>query len=456
MKLLYGYVLKEHVGPFLFGLAIITFVLIMDFILEIMNLIVGKGLGTWLILQVFVLNLAWMLALSIPMAVLVSTLMAFGRLSQDNEITAFKASGISLYKMILPPLLISVLITLGLIWFNNAVLPEANHEARLLMSDIHQKRPTLSLRENIFMDEIPGYHILVKKVDPKSSRIEGVTIYDQKNRSYPRTIFAEKGDVGLTPDGNTMILELFHGEIHEVDEEEPGRYRRIAFDHQVIYISDVGAHLTRTASDYRTDREMNSRQMLDEVEKHEKNISVSEQVINQIIDNKASLIVSSQIKKGEGEEEGNQSEGGQKAFMRVYKENQNILSELKNHRVNIHSQLKQKNSLMVEVHKKYSIPFACLVFVLVGAPLGVMARKGGMAVGLGLSLGFFILYWAFLIGGEELADRGFIPAFWAMWSANILIGSAGIYILIKSARETAFISWRWTEKFVPKRFRKSS
>jgi len=110
---------------------------------------------------------------------------------------------------------------------------------------------------------------------------------------------------------------------------------------------------------------------------------------------------------------------------------------------------------MVEVHKKYSIPFACLVFILVGAPLGIMSRKGGMAVGLGLSLGFFIIYWAFLIGGEELADRGLIPAFWAMWSANILIGIAGIYILVRSARETTFISWRWTEKLIPKMLRKA-
>jgi len=91
----------------------------------------------------------------------------------------------------------------------------------------------------------------------------------------------------------------------------------------------------------------------------------------------------------------------------------------------------------------------------VGAPLGIMARKGGMAVGLGLSLGFFVLYWAFLIGGEELADRQLISAFWAMWSANILIGGAGIYVLIKSARETTFISWRWTERLLPKRFRKA-
>jgi lipopolysaccharide export system permease protein len=425
----------------------------MDFILEIVNLVVAKGLNAWTILQVFVLNLAWMLALSVPMAVLVSTLMAFGRLSQDNEITAFKASGVSLYRIVLPPLLVSILIALGLIWFNNKILPEANHEARLLMSDIHQKRPTLSLREGIFEDQIPGYHILVKKVDQKTSEVEGITIYDQKDRIYPRTIIAEKGNVEFTPDGNTMIFKLFNGEIYDLDEKDPGYHRRIAFDQQTIYISDIQNQLNRSMSDFRTDREMNTSRMLKDVKNQEKSISISEQMIGQIAESKAALVFTSKIKSDI--EKDNALPGDQKTFSRVYRENQNILSELKNHWVNILSQKKQRNSLMVEVHKKYSIPFACMVFILVGAPLGIMSRKGGMAVGLGLSLGFFIIYWAFLIGGEELADRGFIPAFWAMWSANILIGIAGIYILVRSAREATFISWRWTEKLIPKRFRKA-
>jgi lipopolysaccharide export system permease protein len=116
--------------------------------------------------------------------------------------------------------------------------------------------------------------------------------------------------------------------------------------------------------------------------------------------------------------------------------------------------LRKKNKFMVEVHKKFSIPFACLVFVIIGAPLGIMAKRGGLAVGSGLSLGFFVLYWAFLIGGEELADRGYISAFVAMWSANILLGAVGVYIIIKSSKETVFISWEWTKKLIPKRFRK--
>jgi lipopolysaccharide export system permease protein len=450
MKILYRYIFKEHVAPFFFGFFVILFILIMDFILEVLNMVIGKGLNAFLILQVFVLNLAWMVALAVPMAVLVSTLMAFGRLSQDNEITALKASGVSLYRVILPALVASLLVAFGMVVFNNQVLPEANHKARLLMADIHQKRPTVNLKENVFINEIPGYHILIKKVDPRSSDIEGITIYDQKDRRLPRTIIAEKGRVEFSPDGNTLILYLFNGEIHETDEKDPNKYRRVSFDKQILYIQDVGDKLVRTTSEYRTDREKSANQMIEDIKGLEANAKNSQaQILKQV-----NLALSKILEERKSFQSKNLPPITKKeALEYLTKNNRNILSQLESEEQNIQSQKRQINSLWVEVHKKYALPAACVVFVLVGAPLGIMARKGGMAVGLGLSLGFFVLYWAFLIGGEELADRQLIPAFWAMWSANILIGGAGIYILIKSAKETTFISWRWTQKLIPKRFR---
>jgi lipopolysaccharide export system permease protein len=436
------------VGPFFFGLSVIMFILVMDFILEVLNMIINKGLNAFVILQVFVLNLAWMLALAIPMAVLVSTLMAFGRLSQDNEITALKASGISLYRLILPVLVASILLSGGMVFFNDRALPELNHEARLLMMDIHQKRPTWNLKENTFIDEIPGYHILIKRIDPHSSDVEGVTIYDVKNRPVPRTIIAETGKVEFAPDGNTLVFQLFNGEIHETDEKDSHRYRRVSFDKQTIYIHNVGSELIRSQSDYRTDREKTSVQMLDEIKEMEEKVIVSKQKMVQTAN-----LAWDKVNRGAYHKV--ISVGEKNVLENLIKENQNILNQILSEKHNIENKRRYTNSLLVEVHKKYALAAACLVFILIGAPLGIMAKKGGMAVGLGLSLGFFVLYWAFLIGGEELADRQLIPAFWAMWSANILIGGAGIYILVKSAKETKFISWKWTEKFVPKRYRKS-
>jgi lipopolysaccharide export system permease protein len=444
MKILYRYVLREHVGPFFFGLAVIMFILVMDFILEVLNMIIGKGLDALVILQIFVLNLAWMLALAIPMAVLISTLMAFGRLSQDNEITALKSSGVSLYRLIWPVLIASVVVCGGMAVFNDRVLPELNHRARLLMTDIQQKRPTWNLKEDVFIDEIPGYHILVKKVDPHSSQVEGITIYDQKNRRFPRTIIAQRGEVEFAPDGSTLIFRLYNGEIHESDESDPQRYRRISFDKQTIYIPDAGNKLIRSNSEYRTDREKTSGQMLQEVRGKEHEIAAAKQRIVEI----ATLAVSKSAVPGDS---GRAAASEPKVLGNLIKKNQTTLNQILAEDQNIKNKNRLVNSLLVEVHKKYALAVACIVFILMGAPLGIMARKGGMSVGLGLSLGFFVLYWAFLIGGEELADRQMIPAFWAMWSANILIGAAGIYMLVKSARETKFISWAWVERLIPGR-----
>ncbi|KPL01272.1 MAG: hypothetical protein AMJ91_00490 [candidate division Zixibacteria bacterium SM23_73_3] len=453
MKILYRYIFREHIGPFFFGLSVIMFILVMDFILEILNLIIGKGLNAFIILQVFVLNLAWMLALAIPMAVLVSTLMAFGRMSQDNEIAALKASGVSLYRLVLPALVASIFLSTGMVFFNDRALPELNHKARLLMTDIHQKRPTWNLKENVFIDEIPGYHILIKRVDPHSSDVQGVTIYDVKSRRIPRTIIAEKGKVEFTPDGNTLVFRLFNGEIHETDDEDPQRYRRISFDKQTIYIHGAGSRLIRSQSDYRTDREKTSAQMLDQVKEMKENVITAEEKIVREANlawYKVSLL---SIEKPKPSSKDVPSIEEKTVLESLIKDNQNVLNQILSEKQNIKNKRRYINSLMVEVHKKSALAVACVVFILVGAPLGIMAKKGGVAVGLGLSLGFFVLYWAFLIGGEELADRQLIPAFWAMWSANILIGGAGIYMLVKSAKETKFISWAWTEKFVPKRYR---
>ena len=447
MKILYRYIFREHVGPFFFGLSVIMFVLVMDFILEVLNLIVGKGLNAFIILQVFVLNLAWMLALAVPMAVLVSTLIAYGRLSQDNEITAFKASGVSLYRLILPPLVASIFISVGMMFFNDRALPELNHKARLLMTDIHQKRPTWNLKENVFINEIPGYSILIKKIDPHSSDVRGVTIYDMKNRRFPRTIIAEKGKVEFTPDGNTLVFQLFNGEIHETDEDAPQRYRKVSFDKQIIYVQDVGSKFIRSDSDYRTDREKTSTQMLSDIKKLEAVVIASEEEITRTANSAWNKVKEARVSKDLRPVEKN------KALDSLIRDNRNISDQILSEAQNIRNQRRYENSLWVEIHKKYALAAACVVFILVGAPLGIMARKGGVAVGLGLSLGFFVLYWAFLIGGEELADRQLISAFWAMWSANFLIGGAGIYILIKSAKETKFISWKWTERFIPKKFR---
>ena len=441
MRILSRYILKEHIGPFLFGFFVVTFVLVMDFIIDIMDLIIDKGLRVWTIVEIFGLNLAWMLALSVPMAVLVATLLAFGRLSADNEITAIKSSGTSLYAIARPALTASAILALFLALFSNFVLPEFNLRARTLMSDIGKKRPTLTFKAGIFMDEFPGYTVLIKKLDERSSQLEGITIYDTGDGPSPTTITARRGALEFSPDGNTLRMDLYDGEIHEVDADDPAKYRRVKFRKHTMYIKDVGSKLVRSSSEYRGDREMTSAMMLRRIEELKtqigEHLSRMEKLGRQAVEH---------------------IEGGQKVegTHEALKASQTTLTQLQAEQRAVQHLRKKINGYRVEIHKKFSIPAACIVFVLIGAPLGVMARRGGIAIGVGLSLGFFLLYWAFLIGGEELADRLIAPAALAMWSPNIFIGAAGILLMRRTVRETTALSWEWTKRLIPRSWRKPS
>lgn len=445
MKILYRYILKEHIGPFFLGFSVITFILVMDFIVNILDLIIDKGLGVSIVSEIFLLNLAWIAALSIPMAVLIATLMAFGRLSADNEITAIKASGTSLYRMITPSLATAIGIAILLVWFNDHVLPEANHRARSLMSAIHRKRPVISIKdkEGIFINDFPGYSLLIKKINERTSELKGVTIYDQRNKKFPVTIRANRGIMRFTPDGEKLTLHLFDGEIHELDQADPTRYRRLTFERYSLSLDCEGTRLRRIDSRHRGDREMTIEMMRRKIAGLQRDIDQHQRKIITIAKGHLGKHSPDRAEILENNLQNNPIEGSKlirsPGFIKDRRTRQQLQSELRL----IENKQKQINRYLVEIHKKYSIPAACIIFILIGAPLGIMARQGGWAVGLGISLGFFLLYWAFLIGGEELADRGIVPPFWAMWIPNFLIGGAGAYLIFKTVRETTFIPWDW-------------
>jgi len=421
MKRIWFYVIRELFWPFLFGILLSTFVLIMDAILDVMNLIITKGVPTPVVLEFFGLSLAYMLALSIPMGVLVGAIMGFGRLSADNEMIAFNACGVSLADIMAPGLIMSLVIAAGLTWFNNYILPEANHRARLLMTDITRKKPTWSLEENVFLDYFDNYHILVKKIDHKSSRLSDITIFEHKNPGLPRTITAARGDMKIAGDGSLLILQLYDGQVHEPDPENPYRYRRIDFKKQLLTIEGVSSELERTKSGSRGDREMTLPMMLEENRKSKMKIAESKARIDQLVKGDLNRLLGTPppVENRPGRE----SPRPQRS-QRI----DDLASRIEYETGTINTYKKQINSMNVEIHKKFSIPVACIVFVLLGAPLGVMTRKGGMAASLGLSLFFFILYWAFLIGGEELADRMYLSGAIAMWLPNLIIGAAGLIL----------------------------
>jgi len=262
--IIYRYILKSHIGPFVLALTTLLFLFLFQFLIRSIEQLVGKGLSIWVIVQLISLNLAWMVTLAVPMSVLVATLMAFGSLSSSNEITIMKAGGISLPKLMFPVLIFSVIITYLMILFNNDVLPEANHRARILLGDISRTKPSFFLESGKFSEDINGARILVKKTFENSNNLEGIYIYDYTNPHYKNLITAEKGDIGFTSDFKSVVMNLFNGEIHQFNGDDPAnKYRKIKYERHRIIFSAEGFGFQRSGENtfVRGDRELSASAM---------------------------------------------------------------------------------------------------------------------------------------------------------------------------------------------------
>ena len=205
MRLLRSYILRLHLVPLGLGFGVVTFILVMDVLFDYLDLMVNRGVAPGIVLQLFVLSLGYIVALSVPCAVLVAVLMTFGRLSQDNEITALRASGVHLGSILAGPLAAATLLALGLVAFNNYVLPESNHAFANLLIDIGRMRPTVKLQEGTFVTDFPGYNLLVQSVNGRTNEMRGVTIYQLNAGAPPTTILARRGWLSYTPDGRTAL-----------------------------------------------------------------------------------------------------------------------------------------------------------------------------------------------------------------------------------------------------------
>lgn len=464
MFILWRYILKEHIGPFLFGLSIITLVFLLNIVFRELGRILSRGLGAQIIAEFFFLNMAWILALAVPMAVLIATLMAFGRLSGDGEITAMKAGGVSILNIMTPVFLASVVLAIFLIWFNNNVLPDANYRTKLLASDIFRKRPTLNIEPGVMYNDIEDYSIIVQDLEARgdTSYVRNISIEDNSDPNTSTFIRAKRGKIFLEQSSGMLYLILFEGYMHELDLEEMKQYNMVSFPRQIVSISVPDMVMTRTEEGYRGDREKSSEMMLAEVKTNLVDIDERNARAGELISGYFSKYLPEKTR-----EDSSQTAlmddfgfaGGKKMYQaeRIRSDNIRLKNQVKSELSSLKALDKENWRLLVEVHKKYSIPVACIVFVLVGAPLGIMARRGSMAVAGGIGFAFFLLYWSSLIGGEELADNQFITPFWAMWSANIICGAGGVYLIFHSIHEATFIHWdRLKAFFMMFRFRRKA
>lgn len=453
------YILRAHVGPFFFGALTVMFVFLLQFLINFLPQLVGKGLGAWIITQLIALNLAWMVTLAVPMGILVASLMAFGNLGSTNEITIIRSGGGSLMVMMRPMLIVGVLLSLWLYWFNDVVLPDANYRAQMLMVDIQRKKPTFVVDRGQFSTQIDGYSILSRNIDTAQGCMLGVTIYDNTSVDMMNVVSADTGRINFSTDYTKIVLMLSSGEIHQVNQQNLGDYRRIKFEQHRIIMDASGFAFSRTDERFyqRGDRTMRITEMRQIVSESEKSMALSAQNIAKTMNIQAKYV--------SGVRDSTQPElrgvaiavdtttaaakpiTRKEASWRVESRVSGMFSSLDNDMFQMRDRQMTANKYLVEIHKKYVIPAACLVFVLIGCPLGIMTRRGNFGISGAITLVFYVIYWIFLMTGERLADRGLMPPWLSMWLADIVLGAFGLFLMWRVSRDLPLLDttrlYRW-------------
>lgn len=445
------YIARSLIGPFFLGFGVVTFLLMMEMLLDLLDLILGKGIPIGTVARLFLLALGWILALSVPCGVLVASLMTFGRMSQDNEIIALRASGVHLFRVLGPAVVLGAIVAIGLILFNNYVLPKTNYAYATLLQDITRRRPTAEIRAGVLIEDWPGYELFLRRLDDRTGEMTDVVILDAtQSPQSPRTIVASRGFVHYRPEEQSLTLDLEDGEIHEAIPSSPkGEYRRLRFERQVLLLAQEGDLWRQTGARRPGQREMSVDQMQAEVDRLAKERALGEARITEqlhliSLDSPADVdrldpggklprlglghALGAAIQRWIGREAAPDS-----TEAALDGDTRRAIDEIRAQQRDNANLSRRIDEYRVEVHKKFSIPAACVVFVLLGAPLGMRAKRGGLAAGF-LSVGFFVFYYLCLIGGEQLADRELLSPAVAMWLPNVVLGAVGAWLIVGALR----------------------
>jgi len=499
VKILHRYVLKEHVGPLTFAMTALTSILLLQYIGKHFGELVGKGLPTVVIAEFFGLSVPLTVALTLPMAVLVATLYAFSRLAAENEITALKASGVSLVSVLKPVLWAALGVTVVMIGFNDQVLPRSNHRLAVLQRDIAQKKPTFGLREQVINEVSPGkFYLRAGHLDEASNMMREVTIYDMADPTRRRTIFADSGNMRMSKGLTDLELTLYNGNMQDVPTANPDELQRLYFNVDQIRVRGVGNQFQKTTADaYKSDREMTvceMQQAQDKARRDHEDVrklfvtklaalkkakaTLSKDVLNantgvpwdiglgRLYCNGMALLAPKQAKAQgvsttprvivkQSASSTSQSASSTAAISPAagrlrpasltpdvnkgdtqgQTASSSDLVQIDGLRIRLQDDAQLMNSYGVEIHKKFALAVACFVFVLLGAPIALRFPRGGVGLTIGVSLFVFALYYVCLIAGESIAKRGLMPAVVSMWMANVIFAMIALWMLTKMGHE---------------------
>ena len=496
------------VGPFLFALGALTSIMILNQVARRFGALVGKGLPWTVIAEVFGLSIPFIVAITLPMAVLMAVLYTFTHLAADNEVTAMRASGISVFQVVTPVFLVGLLVAIMSFLFSDQVLPRSNAQLRNLLLNIGRKKPTFELREQVINELGPaGIFLRALRIDPNTGRMRDVTIYDMNASGGRRVVYADSGIMALTPDETDLSLRLFDGSVHQFKGAQPEVFQLTYFKVNDIRVKDITNQFEANFVEaVRGDREMSTCEMIGVIKGHERDSRQAELDLQYFLARDLRHLLGltpppapTQLtpekpggyciwfrkvggylapKTVEAQEPaqrpGRDSLRNRRSIpqARVIAEKLRLDSiqrglirgpagpidqlavdslppadstvaiqlttspEVSNALTRVKDARQLAGKYAIEVHKKWSIAVACVVFVLVGIPMALRFPRGGMGLVLGGGLAVFSVYYIGLIAGEALGDRAIVNPIAAMWASNCLFVVIGIIGLFRVSRES--------------------
>lgn len=427
--IIWRYILRSLVGPFVFGTSTIMVLFLVQYIIRWIEDLASKGLGPLVIAEFIVLNLSWILVLAVPIGILFATLMAFGSMSAAHEVTIYKASGMGLFRMMVPVIAAGACLWGFVFWYTDNVLPDTNLRLSTLIRDVQRVKPTFAIEAGQFTTHLEGFTILARRTDTAGTLFD-VTIYDRSRTDRVNIVNADSAKLGFSPSLTRLMMHLFNGEIHQRSDRKPNEYRVITFRaHQIAMPADrMFFEETDATGSSRSDREMRISDMQQVVDRAVRNRTTADHHLDSIVHSLVTGLTGAQTPPAAAlPPPADTGAAVSRALARLNASHTAAESEAFRRKAEADTERRYD----VEIYKKYTIPAACMLFVLVGCPLGILTRGGNFGISAAISLGFYVLYWASLIGGEKLADRGFLAPGLAMWLGNIVLTIIGFGVIVR-------------------------
>lgn len=376
-SIIHRYLLKEFIPPFVLNLVFFSFIFLMQQFLEITNMIVNYQIGVMTFILMLIYSMPYFLVYIIPMSVMMSVLLTFLRMSGDNEITALKAGGVSLYQLLPPVLIFGIICALLTVYMAVYGMPWGSNANKMLALEVARTNFNIGLKEKRFNDSFDDVTFYVNQVNMKDRLLKDIFIEDQRKAGISSTVVAPKGYVFSGTDQYSFVLRLYDGMINQVDLDRRSAHT-IEFDTYDLQL-DFKSAVTDMKRGQKDEKEM-------------------------------------------------------------------ALSEIIRYLNRADTDSQRYYSVLLEFHKKFSIPVASIALAILAVPLGVRSATARRSAGLGIGLFAFLVYYLLLSAGMVLGEAGIYPPVIGMWAPNVIMGGAGIYLLVKAANDRPVLVFQVTHQ----------